>query len=256
MPEPNAKNIPPKRILVLGATSGIAEATMRHLVSPGSQFCLVGRNESRLAAVAADLRTRGAAEAFTLLLDLDQIEHHIPMLEAAVAKLGALDLAFLAHGVLGDQAAANANYAEVERVFRTNFLSSASLITWLANYFEHQHRGTLAVISSVAGERGRKNLYVYGASKAALTAFLSGVRNRIDRSGAHVLTIKPGTIATKMTAGLRPNPLTASADAAGKAIAAAIRARKDVAYIPGFWAFIMFVIRAIPESIFKQTDIG
>jgi short-subunit dehydrogenase len=251
-----AEQLAPKRILVLGATSGIAETTMRHLISPGVQFCLVGRNEAKLAAVASDLRTRGAAEAFTYVLDLNRIEEHIPMLESAVRQLGALDLAFLAHGVLGDQLAAQSDYAEVERVFHTNFLSSVSLITWLANYFEQQHRGTLAVISSGAGERGRKNLYVYGASKAALTAFLSGVRNRIDRSGAHVLTLKPGTIATKMTAGMRANPLTASADRAGKEIAAAIRARKDVAYIPGFWAPIMFIIRAIPESIFKKTDIG
>ena len=246
----------PKRILVIGATSGIAEATMRHLVSPGSQFCLVGRNEEKLAAVAADLRTRGASDAFTMALDLDRIEDHIPMLQSAVRQLGTIDLAFIAHGVLGDQIAAQSDYAEVERVFHTNFLSTVSLITWLANYFEQQHSGTLAVISSVAGDRGRKKLYVYGASKAALTTFLSGVRNRIDRSGAHVMTIKPGTIATKMTADMKRNPLTATADAAGKGIAAAIRARKDVAYIPGFWALIMFVIRSIPESIFKKTDIG
>jgi short-subunit dehydrogenase len=206
--------------------------------------------------VASDLRTRGAAEAFTYAMDLDRTDQHIPMLEGAVKQLGALDLAFIAHGVLGDQLAAQANYEEAAKVFHTNFLSSVSLITWLANYFEQQRRGTLAVISSVAGERGRKSLYVYGASKAALTAFLSGVRNRIDRSGAHVLTIKPGVIATKMTAGLKPGPLTATADAAGKGIAAAIRSRKDVAYIPGYWAAIMFVIRAIPESIFKKTDIG
>jgi decaprenylphospho-beta-D-erythro-pentofuranosid-2-ulose 2-reductase len=251
-----AEQLSPKRILVLGATSGIAEATMRHLVTPGSQFCLVGRNEAKLAAVASDLRTRGAAEAFTYALDLDRTDQHIPMLEGAVKQLGALDLAFIAHGVLGDQLAAQASYEEAAKVFHTNFLSSVSLITWLANYFEQQHRGTLAVISSVAGERGRKSLYVYGSSKAALTAFLSGVRNRIDRSGAHVLTIKPGVIATKMTAGLKPGPLTATADAAGKGIAAAIRSRKDVAYVPGYWAAIMFVIRAIPESIFKRTDIG
>ena len=251
-----AEQLSPKRILVLGATSGIAEATMRHLVTPGAQYCLVGRNEAKLAAVASDLRTRGAAEAFTYALDLDRTDQHIPMLEGAVKQLGALDLAFIAHGVLGDQIAAQASYEEAEKVFHTNFLSSVSLITWLANYFEQQHRGTLAVISSVAGERGRKSLYVYGASKAALTAFLSGVRNRIDRSGAHVLTIKPGVIATKMTAGLKPGPLTATADAAGKGIAAAIRSRKDVAYVPGYWAAIMFVIRAIPESIFKRTDIG
>ncbi len=256
MPDPKFKQLTSKRILVLGATSGIAEATMRHLVSPGSQFCLVGRNAAKLAAVASDLRTRGATEAFTYVADLDRIDGHIAMLESAVHQLGAIDLAFLAHGVLGDQLSAQSDYDEVERVFHTNFLSAASLITWLANYFEQQHSGTLAVISSVAGERGRSNLYVYGASKAALTAFLSGVRNRIDRSGAHVLTIKPGTIATAMTAHMKPSRLTATADAAGKGIAVAIHARKDVAYIPGFWAVIMFIIRAIPEGIFKKTNIG
>ena len=241
----------PKKILVLGATSGIAEATMRHLISPGAAFFLVARNQAKLAAVAADLRTRGVAEVHPYVLDLDRIDLHALMLQDAVGQLGGLDLAFLAHGVLGDQMAAQNSYEALERVFHTNFLSAASLITLLANHFEQQRRGSIAVLSSVAGERGRKKLYVYGASKAALTTFLSGVRNRVN-----VLTIKQGTIATAMTAGMKPSPLTATADKAGALIASAIRARKDVVYIPGFWRIIMLVIRSIPESIFKKTDIG
>jgi decaprenylphospho-beta-D-erythro-pentofuranosid-2-ulose 2-reductase len=169
--------------------------------------------------------------------------------------MGGIDLALIAHGVLGDQQKAQADYAAAEAVLRTNFLSAVSLVTWLANYFENQKRGTLAVISSVAGDRGRKSNYVYGASKGALNVFLDGVRNRIDRSGVNVLTIKPGFVATPMTAHLPKGPLFASPETVAQGIVRAIKGRKDVVYVPGFWAVIMLIIRSIPEAIFKKLNL-
>jgi decaprenylphospho-beta-D-erythro-pentofuranosid-2-ulose 2-reductase len=142
-----------------------------------------------------------------------------------------------------------------EAVYRTNFLSPASLIAWLANYFEGRGHGCLAVISSVAGDRGRKSNYVYGASKGALTILLDGVRNRVDRMGVHVLTIKPGFVATPMTAHLPRGPLFAQPRTIGRGILEAVAARRDTVYLPGFWRVLMFVIRAIPASIFKNMNV-
>lgn len=244
----------PTRFLVLGATSGIAQAFQQHVAARGAHLYLVARDAAKLDAVRRDLLLRGAASVETCALDLDHTDEHIPMLQEALSKLGTIDVALIAHGVLGDQQQAEANYDAAACVLHTNFLSAVSLITWLANHFESTHQGTLAVISSVAGERGRKSNYVYGASKGALSIFLEGVRNRIDRAGVQVLTIKPGFVATPMTAHLKQGPLFASADAVAKGILRAIETRKDVVYLPGFWRVILLILRHIPESIFKKMN--
>lgn len=228
---------------------------MRPLAERGARFYLVARSLEKLTAVASDLLTRGASAVFTCVLDLDDTTAHEPMLAEAVKELETIDLALLAHGVLGDQEKAQADYAATEAILRTNLLSAISLITWLANYFEKTQQGTLAVISSVAGDRGRKSNYIYGASKGALNIFLDGVRNRIDRSGVHVLTIKPGFVATPMTAHLPQNALFAHPSAVGRGILKAIEKRKDVAYVPPIWALIMLIIRSVPNSIFKKLNL-
>ena len=228
---------------------------MRPLAEQGARFYLGARSPAKLTAVASDLLTRGASAVFTCVMDLDDPTAHEPMLAEAVKELETIDLALLAHGVLGDQEKAQADYAATEAILRTNLLSAISLITWLANYFEKTQQGTLAVISSVAGDRGRKSNYIYGASKGALNIFLDGVRNRIDRSGVHVLTIKPGFVATPMTAHLPQNALFAHPSAVGKGILKAIEKRKDVAYVPPIWALIMLIIRSVPNSIFKKLNL-
>lgn len=245
----------PSNVLVLGATSAIASGVMRPLAEHGARFYLVARNPEKLKAVASDLLTRGASAVFLQVMDLDDTTAHPVLLAAALKELETIDLALLAHGILGDQEKAQADFAAAESILRTNFLSAVSLITWLANYFESTHQGTLAVISSVAGDRGRKSNYVYGASKGALNIFLDGVRNRIDRSGVHVLTIKPGFVATPMTAHLPQNALFADPAVVGKGILKAIEKRKDVAYVPPIWALIMLIIRSIPRSIFKKLNL-
>ena len=164
---------------------------------------LVARNPRRLTAVAQDLLTRGRSEVDTWV-SIWMTRRPTPRCSATAAeRLGEIDLALIAHGVLGDQTAAEANFEFAAAALHTNFISTVSLITWLANYFQAQRAGTLAVISSVAGDRGRKSNYVYGAAKGALNIFLEGVRNRIDRDGVQVLTIKPGFVATPMTAHVR-----------------------------------------------------
>src|ERR1700728_3560693 len=245
----------PSNILALGATSALAEATLRLFAARKARFFLVARNADKLNAVAADLRTRGAASVATHVMDLDDTVAHPAMLHAAEASLGTIELALLAHGVLGDQAQAEASYSTAEAILGTNFMAPVSLITWLANYFEASRQGTLAVISSVAGDRGRKSNYVYGASKGALNVFLDGVRNRIDRAGVQVLTIKPGFVATPMTAHLPPNALFAQPAQVAQSIVKAIEKRRDVAYVPAFWGLIMLVIRLIPRRIFKKLNL-
>ena len=245
----------PQTVLILGATSAIAQATGRLLAERGASFFLVARDPHKLSAVSDDLRTRGAKAVCSLAMDLDDTEAHGAMLTSAAHTLGTIDMALLAYGVLGDQAAAEKDARVAEAVYRTNFLSPASLITWLANYFEGHGKGCLAVISSVAGDRGRKSNYVYGASKGGLTILLEGVRNRVDRMGVHVLTIKPGFVATPMTAHLDRGPLFAEPRTIGRGILNAVAGRRDTVYLPGFWRWIMFFIRLLPSSIFKNMNL-
>lgn len=253
----------PHKILVLGATSAIAQAWMRRLATEQSSFFLVARNPGRLEAVANDLVTRGAAGVYAEAADLDETSEHPALLERAVASLEGLDCVLIAHGILGDQTEAERDFAAAAASLQTNFISPASLVTWLANYFVEQpqrsstesYRGTIAVISSVAGDRGRKSNYVYGAAKAGLNAFLDGVRNRVDRHGVHILTIRPGFVATPMTSHLPQGPLFVTPEVVAQDILRAIRSRKDVLYTPWFWKWIMFIIRAIPAWKFKRMDL-
>ncbi len=245
----------PLKILVVGATSAIAVAVARVYAQRGAAFYLVGRNEEKLTAVASDLHVRGASAAHVWVLDLDDTDGHPAMLQAATDGLQGLDIALIAHGILGEQAVAERDYAAAEQVFRTNLLSPISLLTWLGEYFAQQKRGTIAVISSVAGDRGRKSNYVYGSSKAGLTALLQGLRNRLDRLGVQVLTVKPGFVATPMTAHLPGGILFATPERVASGIVRAIERRKNVAYVPGYWRLIMGVIKVIPEFLFKRLNV-
>lgn len=240
--------------MILGATSAIARAVSTQLAPKGASFFLVARNTTKLDSVAKDLLTRGAASVATFVANLDDTALHPQILAAAEKSLGGIEVALIAYGVLGNQRQAQVNYGAAEAILRTNFLSAVSLITLLANYFEAKRQGTLAVITSVAGERGRKSNYVYGASKGALNIFLDGLRNRIDRNGVHVLTIRPGLVDTPMTAHVPKGPLFASPAAVAHGILNAIEKRKDSVYVPGFWALIMFIVRNVPQRIFKKLN--
>ena len=245
----------PKCILVLGATSGIAEACVRLWAARGDSLYLVARNADRLAAVAADARTRGAALVDTAVVNLDDTAAHPEMLAHAINSMGGLDIAFFALGVLGDQQQAERTFAATNQILHTNYTAPVSLLTWLANYMGQRHAGTLAVLSSVAGERGRKSNYVYGSSKAGLTAFVDGLRNRLDREGVRVMTIKPGPVRTAMTENMKGSAKFADVEAVAVTLVKVIDKGTDVVYVPGIWRIIMAVIRAIPERSFKKLNL-
>lgn len=245
-----------KNILIIGATSTIAEAVAKLWAVEGNAFYLVARNEERLSKVAADLRVRGAGEVKIRSLDLNDFSQHIPLVEDAYTSLGNIDIAFIAHGILGEQQSGERDFQEALETFNTNALSVISLLTYLANAMIERRHGTIAVIGSVAGDRGRMSNYIYGASKAMLEAFCSGLRARLCKHQVHLLLIKPGFVATTMTAHLKLPPLlVASVDRVAKDIDAAVAKKKDQIYTPKFWAVIMFLMRCLPTRLFKKLSI-
>ena len=243
------------RVLIIGATSAIAQEVAKIYADSGSQLFLVGRNTDKLEQVARDLSIRGASAIDSLSLDLAEIESHEEILTAAEKFLGGIDIVLTAHGTLPDQKTCEASVNQAIQEMQINLLSTVSLLTLLANYFEKQGCGCLAVISSVAGDRGRQSNYVYGAAKGGLSIFLQGLRNRLSRAGVCVLTIKPGFVITPMTAEFKKGVLWAHPNRVAEAIVSAIRKRKNVVYVPWFWRWIMFIIRNIPENIFKRMSL-
>lgn len=244
-----------RHVLIIGATSAIAEATARNFAQDGDRLFLAARNPERLAAVANDLKTRGATQVETVAMDANDTARHAALISQAEAALEGLDTILIAHGTLSDQKACEASFEKTLEELQTNCLSVISLLTLVANRFEEQKYGTIAVISSVAGDRGRQSNYVYGTAKAAVSTFLQGLRNRLYRSGVTVITVKPGFVDTPMTAGFRKGPLWVSPEQVGKGIYRGIQRKSGVIYLPWFWRWIMLVIRLIPESIFKRLKI-
>ena len=244
-----------RHILIIGTTSAIAEATARWFAQEGDRLYLVARNPARLAAVANDLKTRGATQVETVAMDANDTVRHTALIAQAEAALGGLDTILIAHGTLSDQKVCEASFDETLKELQTNCLSVISLLTHVANRFEEQKRGTIVVISSVAGDRGRQSNYVYGTAKAAVSTFLQGLRNRLYRSGVTVITIKPGFVDTPMTAGFRKGLLWASPEQVGKGIYRAMQRESGVIYLPWFWKFIMVGIRLMPERLFKKMKL-
>lgn len=246
----------PPTVLILGATSGIAQALARRLARRGAHFHLVARDGQKLGTLAADLRTRGAGDVQLTVAALDDPAAH-PELIRHVWHSAAhgFDLSFLAFGTLPDQQASLADWQHTERALRVNLLAPISLLHALAPLYRARGRGCLAAISSVAGDRGRLSNFTYGTAKAGLSAYLQGLRADLSRSGVQVLTVKPGFVDTPMTAHLKKGPLFTSADQAAGAILKAIDARRDEVYVPGFWRAVMAVIRHVPEQVFKRLPL-
>jgi len=243
------------KALIVGATSAIAQATARLLADRGAHLYLIGRDAAHLAAVRDDLRVRGASATEMEIADLDDVSRHDALVADAEARLGGLDVVLVAHGILGDPEAYRKSGAAVEQVLRTNLVSPASLLTAAACRMEVRRAGVLMALSSVAGDRGRQSNYVYGASKGGLAIFLQGLRNRLHASGVRVVTVKLGFVDTPMTAGFRKGPLFAQPETVARGIVRALERRRDVVYLPGFWRWIMLVIRAVPERLFKRMSL-
>lgn len=238
--------------LVIGATSAIAEATARLLAARGGSLYLVGRNAARLEAIAADLRVRGAASVAMEVMDLNTLALHEPMIDRAFATLGGVDSVLIAHGTLSDQKACESSVTQALAEIATNALSVVSLLTVLANRLEAERRGTIVVVSSVAGDRGRASNYVYGSAKALVTAFCSGLRQRLSRVGVRVITVKPGFVDTPMTRDIRKGLLWAKPAIVARGIVRAMDRGQSTVYLPAFWRPIMLAIRMIPERLFVR----
>lgn len=244
-----------KKILIVGATSAIAEATARILAERGDALYLVARNESRLAAIAADLSVRGSPRVGSEVLDANDLAAHEAMLARAESFLAGFDTVLVAHGTLSDQKACESSVELTLQEINTNALSVVALLTRVANRLAQRRAGTIAAISSVAGDRGRSSNYVYGSAKAMVTVFLSGLRQRLGKYGVNVVTIKPGFVDTPMTAAFAKGPLWARPERVAAGIVRALDRQSGTVYLPGFWRPIMLVIRAIPESLFLRLTL-
>lgn len=237
-------------VLILGARSEIAIATARRFAAAGHAIQLAARDCASLEPVARDIALRGNVPVS--LHEFDALD------SARFARVldGLPELPLIVISVVGTMNDQDVNETSIEaatRDIRSNFEGPALFLGLVANRFEERGRGVIVGISSVAGDRGRATNYVYGAAKAGFTAFLSGLRNRLQGTGVHVLTVKPGFVATRMTSGMDlPPRLTASPDEVAAAILRAVGRRRDVIYARPVWRWIMAVIRAIPEPVFKR----
>jgi decaprenylphospho-beta-D-erythro-pentofuranosid-2-ulose 2-reductase len=244
-----------KKTLIIGATSAIAEATARVLAERGDALYLVARNEPRLAAIAADLSVRGSPRVGCEVLDANDVAAHESMLARAESFLAGCDSVLIAHGTLSDQKACETSVELTLQELNTNALSVVALLTRIANRMAQRRAGTIAVISSVAGDRGRGSNYVYGSAKALVTAFLSGLRQRLGKCGVNVVTIKPGFVDTPMTAAFTKGALWARPERIAAGIVRAIDRNSSTVYLPGFWRPIMWIIRTIPERVFLRLSL-
>lgn len=241
----------PSTVLILGAASDIGRALGRAYAQSGRSVILAARDCQRLQADATDLHLRHGGEVRLAEFDVLDTAGHAAFLDG----LGGLpNIAVCVVGLLGDQKISETDPAAAELVMRSNYLGPALLLNELARRMEQHGCGHIIGISSVAGERGRASNYVYGSAKAGFTAFLSGLRNRLAGKGVAVMTVKPGFVATRMTAGMAlPKALTAQPEEVARAIVKAAESGRDILYVRPVWRLIMLLIRHLPESLFKKT---
>ena len=244
-----------KRILIIGATSSIAEHCARIWATRGDALHLVARNEQHVQTITTDLKVRGASKVTTYCSDLNDMDKHEEMLNVVYDALEDIDIVLIAHGTLSNQKTCELSVGETLQEIQTNALSTISLLTLIANRFEAKQSGTICVISSVAGDRGRASNYVYGSAKAMVTAFTSGLRQRLYKSNVSVVTIKPGFVDTPMTSAFTKGFLWAKPNVVSDKIVKAIDKNKAEIYVPLFWFGVLIIIKNIPNFIFKKMDL-
>ena len=240
-------------VLVLGAASDIGRAIAHAYAKAGRPVILAARNATRLDPDLKDFAVRYGVAARTVEFDVLDIAGHGAFLE----KLGELPgTVVCVVGFMGEQARSEQDPAAAELVIRSNYVGPAAIMAEAANRMVARGSGTLIGISSVAGDRGRASNYVYGSAKAGFTAYLSGLRNRLAKTGVAVITVKPGFVATQMTAGMKlTKPLLAQPAEVADAVVAAEAKRRDVIYVRPVWRLVMLIIRGLPEAIFKRSKL-
>lgn len=246
-----------KKILIVGATSSIAHTVARFWAVEKASFYLVSRNSEKLKIVADDLRVRGSNEVFVKTVDINDVASHKDLIKEAYRKLGEIDVIFVAHGTLSNQSECQTSVEMAMSEINNNGLSTIAFLTEISRKLEIESRGTLAVISSVAGDRGRKSNYVYGSSKAMVTVFLEGLQHRFSDSPVKVVIIKPGPTLTPMTLHLRETSRVrlAPVESVSKVIFKGINKGSSVIYAPKIWRLIMFIIKILPPLIFNKLDL-
>ena len=241
-------------LLILGANSAMARALARKLAGPDVRLLLAGRNIQEIEKTAADiqLRCQQCPQPLVFPFEADKTETHEAFLRRVLDKAGAIDAAYLFFGQMYAQTEAQNDFRLTREMLMINYVGAVSILEQLAAYMEERRNGLIVGVSSVAGDRGRQSNYLYGSSKAALSAYLQGLRNRLARSNVHVLTVKPGMVDTPMTRDLKKGLLFSKPEVIADGIVRAVRKRKDSVYLPGYWRWIMWVIRQVPETVFKR----
>jgi len=240
------------KVLIIGATSAIAKSSARIYAELGCSLHLIARKEDQLELLVSDLLVRGASKVSHSALDLNKFAEHEKTLDAAFADLGAVDIALICHGSLPDQEKVEKNFKQAQKEINTNGISVISLLTELAPKFIEQQQGTIAVITSVAGDRGRQPNFVYGAAKSLVSTYLQGLRGKLLAHNVNVVDIRPGLVDTPMTAQFSKGSLWSSPERIAQIIVKSIRRGNHTVYAPGYWRVIMFVVCAIPELVFKR----
>jgi len=242
----------PQSVLVLGATSEIAQATLRRLAGGRMRAArLAVRRPDAVEAFAGELRGRGVAVE-VLPFDADDVKSHPLFVEAALAGEQDVDLVLVAFGVLGEQSESERDHLAAVSVLRTNFLGAASVMTVIARRLVAQGHGTIAVLSSVAGERVRRSNYVYGASKAGLDGFAQGLGLALEGTGAGVMVVRPGFVRTKMTAGMDAPPYSTTPDRVAEAIVEGLARGAHTVWAPRGMRLVMSVVRHLPRALFSR----
>jgi decaprenylphospho-beta-D-erythro-pentofuranosid-2-ulose 2-reductase len=243
-------------IVIAGATSAIAQAWARLHAVQGAEFYLLGRDINKLSAVKSDLLTRGAKHVQLHVVDMAQVQDYQNIVEQLYAHWPRIDIALFAQGIMFDQRELEKNVVDLRGMFECNVMSFIQPATLIAERMAQAGSGSVVLVSSPAGDRGRQSNYFYGASKAAVTVFAGGLRNHVFKRGVHVLTVKPGFVDTPMTAHIeKGGPLWATTEQVAVCIENGLQKKKDVIYAPWFWQIIMLVIRHIPEFIFKRLGL-
>lgn len=242
-------------ILIVGATSAIARALAHKLAATGYDLYLASRDEDELNRISSDLQTRYPIKVAYHVFDIANTQSHDALLDSMKDKFGELSGVVIATGLLGDNLDVRVDDDLAAQVFTINFTAPALLLNGCARILENKGHGFIVGITSVAGDRGRQSNYTYGAAKGGLALYLQGLRNRLYRSKIQVLTVKPGFVDTAMTYGMPGMFLVASPDKVAADIMKALKRGHNVVYTPGFWLGIMWVIRHIPERVFKRLSL-